>query len=107
LAAGILLSIPLALLYDLMIAAVALLWLVRAAQRDGFLKWEKLALAFCFIVPLVCRYVGGGLGIPIAPLAPIILLGLTVARSLRALPVHPDRRVPVLAVSFLLRHGRA
>jgi hypothetical protein len=84
LAAGILLSVPLALLYDLMIAAVAMLWLVRAAARDGFQPWEKLLLAFCFLVPLACRYVGEGLGIPLAPLAPIALLALTIARSLRA-----------------------
>jgi alpha-1,2-mannosyltransferase len=90
LAAGILLSIPLALLYDLMIAAVAMLWLVRAASRDGFLPWEKLLLAFCYLVPLACRYVGEGLGIPLAPLAPIALLGLTIARSLRALKPRPD-----------------
>jgi hypothetical protein len=84
LAAGILLSVPLALLYDLMIAAVAMLWLVRAASRDGFMAWEKLLLAFCMLVPLACRYVGEGLGIPLAPLAPIALLGLVVVRSLRA-----------------------
>jgi alpha-1,2-mannosyltransferase len=88
LAAGVLLSIPLALLYDLMIAAVAMLWLVRAASRDGFLPWEKLALAFCFLVPLACRYVGEGFGIPLGPLAPIILLALTIVRSLRAQPFH-------------------
>jgi len=85
---GILLSIPLALLYDLMIAAVAMLWLVRAAARDGFLAWEKLLLAFCFLVPLACRYVGEGLGIPLAPLAPIVLLAFAIARSLRAQPLR-------------------
>lgn len=89
LAGGILLSVPLALLYDLMIVAVAMLWLVRAASRDGFLPWEKLAFAFCFLVPLVCRYVGEGWGIPLAPLAPIVLLALTIVRSLRAQPVRP------------------
>ncbi len=88
LAAGILLSIPLALLYDLMIVAVAMLWLVRAAQNDGFLPSERLLLGFCYIIPLVCRYVGEGLGIPLAPLAPIVLLALAVAHSLRALPLR-------------------
>jgi alpha-1,2-mannosyltransferase len=90
LAAGILLSIQLALLYNLMIAAVAMPWLVRAAPRDGFLPWEKLLLAFCYLVPLACRYVGEGLGIPLAPLAPIALLGLTIVRSLSALKPRPD-----------------
>jgi alpha-1,2-mannosyltransferase len=101
LAAGILLSVPLALLYDLMIAAVAMLWLVRAASRDGvlpggFLPGEKLLLAFCFIMPLACRYVGEGLGIPLAPLAPIVLLALAIARSLRTRPFRdaPGRATP-------------
>jgi hypothetical protein len=64
-----------------------MLWLVRAASRDGFLPWEKLLLAFCFLMPLACRYVGEGLGIPLAPLAPIVLLALTIVRSLRVLPL--------------------
>ena len=97
LAAGILLSVPLALLYDLMIAAVAILWLARAASRDGFLPWEKLLLAFCMLVPLACRYVGEGLGMPLAPLAPIALLGLAVARSLRTQPFRAgSARTPTL-----------
>jgi hypothetical protein len=89
-AAGVLLSIPLALLYDLMIAAVAMLWLVRAASRDGLLPWEKLPLAFCYLVPLACRYVGEGLGIPLTPLGPIALLGLTIVGSLSTLKPRPD-----------------
>jgi hypothetical protein len=88
LAAGVLLSIPLALLYDFMIAGVALLWIVRAAQRDGFLPWEKLLLVFCYLMPLACRYVGEDLGVPLAPLAPAVLLGLAVVRSVRAVPVR-------------------
>ena len=79
----ILLSVPLVLLYDLMIAVVAMLWLVRTASRAGFQPWEKLLLAFCFLVPLAYRYVGEGLGIPIA------LLALTVARSVRAQNLRP------------------
>lgn len=89
LAAATLLSVPLALLYDLMIAAVAILWLVRAARHDGFLPWEKLLLAFCYLVPLICRYVGEGTGLPLAPLAPLALLALTTIRSLRAQPLRP------------------
>jgi hypothetical protein len=84
-----------------MIAAVAMLWLVRAASRDGvlpggFLPGEKLLLAFCFIMPLACRYVGEGLGIPLAPLAPIVLLALAIARSLRTRPFRdaPGRATP-------------
>jgi alpha-1,2-mannosyltransferase len=91
LAGGILLSVPVALLYDLMIPAIAILWLVRAASRGGFLPWEKLLLAVCYLMPLVCRYVGEGLGIPLAPLAPVVLLAMAVARSLRARPLRETR----------------
>jgi hypothetical protein len=99
LAAGILLSVPLALLYDLMIAGVALLWIVRASQRDGFMRWEKLLLVGCYLMPLVCRYVGQGLGVPLAPLAPAVLLGLVVARSVRAMPVRWRARRGLLATA--------
>jgi alpha-1,2-mannosyltransferase len=88
LAAGALLSVPLALLYDLMIAGIAILWLVRAARRDGFLPWEKLLLTACYIMPLPCRYLGLGLHLPLAPLAPAALLALAVVRSVRAQPLR-------------------
>jgi len=104
LAAGILLSVPLALLYDLMIAAVAILWLVRAASRDSFLPWEKLLLAFCYLMPLACRYIGEGFGIPLAPLAPVILLALAIVRSLRALTL---RRVDDFRFGWVRRSARS
>lgn len=93
LAGGVLLSVPLALLYDMMIAGVAILWLVRAGRRDGFLPCEKLLLAACYIMPLACRYLGQGLDLPLAPLAPAALLTLAVLRSLQALP---PRAAPAL-----------
>jgi alpha-1,2-mannosyltransferase len=83
LAAGILLSVPLALIYDLMLLTVAIGWLVRASRGTGFLPWEKLALFFCFLVPLVSRHLGQATHIPIAPLAPAALLALCLVRTLK------------------------
>ena len=65
LAAGMLLSAPIALMYDLLLLTVSIAWLVRLGRRTGFLPWEKLTLFFCFFVPLVSRYLSQGLHIPL------------------------------------------
>ena len=84
LAAGTLLSVPLALIYELTLLTVAIAWLVRAGRATGFLPWEKLVMLFCFLVPLVSRHLGQATHIPIAPLAPAALLALCLVRTLRA-----------------------
>jgi alpha-1,2-mannosyltransferase len=84
LAAGILLSVPLALIYDLMLLTVAIGWLVRAGRGTGFLPWEKLALSFCFLVPLASRHLGHAAHIPLGPLAPAALLTLCLVRTRQA-----------------------
>lgn len=86
LAAGILLSIPLALTYDLMLLTVAIGWIVRSGRRTGFLPWEKLALFFCFLVPLFERHLARIGHIPIAPLGCAALLTFCVVRTLQAKP---------------------
>jgi hypothetical protein len=86
LAAGILLSVPLALVYDLLIVTVAIGWLVRAGRGTGFLPWEKLVLFGCFVVPLVSCHLGQATRIPVGPLAPATLLVLALVRTLRAVP---------------------
>ena len=83
LTAGILLSIPLALVYDLLLTTVAIAWLVRQGLRSGFLAWEKLALFLCYLVPLVARHLGETAHIPLGPLAPAALLALCVVRTRR------------------------
>jgi hypothetical protein len=95
LAAGIPLSIAVALVYDLMLLTVAIGWLVRVGRSTGFLPWEKLALLFCFLVPLVSRHLGQATHIPLAPLAPAALLALCLMRTLRPPPRYaPGRCAP-------------
>ncbi len=84
LAAGILLSVPLALVYDLLLITVAIGWLVRAGRTSGFLAWEKLTLFVCFVVPLVARHLGQTTHIPLGPVAPAAVLALCVARTWRS-----------------------
>jgi hypothetical protein len=94
LAAATLVAVPVALMYDLMLAAIAILWLVRAGREAGMPPTEKLALSGVltgFAVGLLLLAAGrrdptGILAVPILPLA-VIGLAATVAahiwRSLR------------------------
>jgi alpha-1,2-mannosyltransferase len=81
LAAGILLSVPLALTYDMLLLTVAIGWLVRAGRESGFRKWEKLAFFFCYVIPLTGRDLGHHFQIPLFPLAPAALLALALGRA--------------------------
>ena len=100
LCAGTLLALPVALVYDLMLAAVALAWLGRAARQGGFLPWEKLGLGVAFLIPLVARFLGREAHLPLAPFVAVLLLAAVIARFRReaaagmtvAPPAAPPRR---------------
>ncbi|HZL59963.1 MAG TPA: glycosyltransferase family 87 protein [Stellaceae bacterium] len=81
LAAATLIAVPVILLYDLMLAAIAAAWLVRAARATGYLPWEKAALVTVFAVPLLALSLGQGWHVPVAPLAALLLLGLVIRRA--------------------------
>src|ERR1700722_20051008 len=90
LAAATLLAVPVVLLYDFMLAAVAAAFLVRAARRTGFLPWEKAALVLVFVLPLLTLGVGQGWSVPVGPLASLLLLAMTLARVKRVASGHPS-----------------
>jgi hypothetical protein len=81
LAAATLVAVPVALVYDFLLAGVAMAWLIRAGSERGFLAWEKVALAAAFVVPLLSRNFGTATHVPLAQLALIALLGLVVRRA--------------------------
>jgi hypothetical protein len=83
LAAATLVAVPVGLIYDFLLAGIAIAWLVRAGCERGFLAWEKVTLATIFIVPLLSRNVGTATHVPLAQLALIALLGLIARRALR------------------------
>ena len=89
LTAGTLIAVPYALLYDLMIAAIAGAWLIRAGHDSGFMRWEKPWLAAAYIMPLFALQAGLVSHLPFAPLAGIILVVLC---GLRAWQEHTGRR---------------
>ncbi|HUZ72389.1 MAG TPA: glycosyltransferase family 87 protein [Stellaceae bacterium] len=76
LAAATPVAVPVMLIYDLMIAAVALLWLVRAGRQSGFPPWAKTVLAGVFITPLLSRNIATAWHVPMAPMAALALLAL-------------------------------
>jgi alpha-1,2-mannosyltransferase len=87
--AATLIAVPVALIYDEMLAAIAIAWLVRAGQTDGFLPWEKAILAMIFIAPLISRNLGMPTHIPLAIVASAALLGLIVSRVRMELARRP------------------
>jgi glycerol uptake facilitator-like aquaporin len=81
LAAGTLAAAPFAVLYDLMVATVAMAWLVRAGRQAGFLPGEIPVIAGIYLVPLLALQMGNALHIPLGPLPGLGVLALCVARA--------------------------
>jgi hypothetical protein len=79
LAVGTLVAVPLTLFYDLMLAAIAMAWLVQAGRQRGFLPWEKTLLLANFVAPLLVRGFGHSFHIPIGPFITLSLLTLCVS----------------------------
>ena len=84
--AAVLISTPYVLDYDyvVLLAGIAFLW--RDAARDGWLSWEKSALALVWIAPLVARNVAAATLFPLGLMTALLVLGLAVRRHLKASP---------------------
>jgi hypothetical protein len=95
--AATLLAVPVVLLYDLMLAAMAALWLLRTARRSGFLPWEKTSIVLIFIVPLLTLGLGQSWHVPVAPLAAVLLLANALRRAQREVAAAP-RGISVLSI---------
>lgn len=91
LAAATLLAVPLSLLYDMMLGAVAGCWLLRGAGRETLPPWEKTALALAYLAMLDSRGLAEELLLPVNTLAAAILFGLAVRRAVHELGVTAPR----------------
>ncbi len=69
-----LLAVPLALIYDQMLALLAIGWLLREARESGYLPWEKLMLMTVYPVSLVSVFVATARHLPVGPLVSFIVL---------------------------------
>ncbi len=79
--AGTLLAVPVLLLYDLMLLAVAGTWLLAHARDHGTRRGDLVTLIAGYVVPLMCYPIGLMLSVGIAPVATAAVLIATVRRS--------------------------
>jgi hypothetical protein len=84
LGAATLVAIPVALIYDLMLAGVAAAWLLR--DPTGLAGWEKVVLAALFMLSIVPPGLAEVLHFPTGPIATLSLLALTAGRGLLGFP---------------------
>jgi alpha-1,2-mannosyltransferase len=84
LAAATLVAVPVALIYDLMLAAVAAAWLVR--DPAGLAGWERVALTVLFVLSMTPPGLAEVWRVPAGPIAALGLLALIAARALGAMP---------------------
>jgi alpha-1,2-mannosyltransferase len=73
---GALLATPYALDYDLVIVGPAIAFLAASGLKRGFAPYEKSALAFCWLAPLVTRAAAQWIGLPLGLIALLILFAL-------------------------------
>jgi glycosyl transferase family 87 len=75
------LATPYSLDYDLMVLAPAIAFLTIGGLERGFTPWEKTALAFLWIVPLIARGVAQVTFIPLGVIAMLIMFALVLNRA--------------------------
>jgi alpha-1,2-mannosyltransferase len=79
--AGAILATPYSLDYDLVVMGPALAFLAAYGLKRGFLPYEKTALAFCWLAPLITRSAAQYLGLPLGLIALLILFALAYRRA--------------------------
>jgi hypothetical protein len=84
LAAATLVAVPVALIYDLMLAAVAAAWLVR--DPAGLAGWARVALAALFVLSTTPPGLAEAWRVPAGPIVALALLALIAARALGTMP---------------------
>jgi alpha-1,2-mannosyltransferase len=107
LASATLAALPVALFYDLMLAAIAAAWLLRADGKYRLAEWEKVVLACLFFLTLDPRSLSEISHLPIGPLVTLGFAAFVVTHVVRvnaivaarpkwslctrsrSLPVHP------------------
>ena len=83
--AGALLVTPYLLDYDLVVLGPAIAFLAADGIKRGFAPYEKSALAFAFVAPLVTRAVAEHLGLPLG----LIAVGLVFVFAMRDAALPP------------------
>jgi len=87
--AATLVAVPLALFYDLLLAAIAVAWLCRS--ENGLRPTERAVLAACYLVFVYPVDIARVLHLPIAPAAAFAVLIITASHAFRE--VQNERRL--------------
>lgn len=80
--AGAPLVTPFVLDYDMILLAFPMIWLAGEALRSGFRDWEKFALLLAFVAPAFARPLAMNAGVPIMPLALVLLFAVILRRQI-------------------------
>jgi alpha-1,2-mannosyltransferase len=88
LAAATVVAAPLVLLYDLMLASVAAVWLVRDRNSPAASGWEMVLLAVIYLVLLDGRMLAEEWHVPAFPLAAVGVLAIAASRAWRELALN-------------------
>jgi alpha-1,2-mannosyltransferase len=79
-----LIAVPLALFYEMTLAAIAAAWLLRAAKDYPLAEWEKMALLGLFVFTLNTRAPAETWHVPVGPLVTLAFFALVAAHVTRA-----------------------
>ena len=85
-------AVPFFQFYDLLLAGVAIAWLVRAGLASGFAPWTKTLLAVSYVLPLLSGNLGGVDHWLIAPATAALVFSLAATAVWRELKIQ--RSVP-------------
>jgi alpha-1,2-mannosyltransferase len=85
LASATLVAIPLSLLYDLMLGAVAGCWLLRGEDRRIAPTWEKTVLVLLYAALIDSRNLSEEIALPVNTIAALALFALATRRALAEL----------------------
>jgi alpha-1,2-mannosyltransferase len=86
LCAATLVAIPVVLLYDMMLATIAICWLFRGRDTNPITVAETALLALFFVALLDARHLAEATHIPVAPLAALSVMAMVAARVVRHQP---------------------
>ncbi|GAA0729684.1 glycosyltransferase family 87 protein [Sphingomonas japonica] len=88
-----LLATPYAFDYDMVVLGIAIAWLARDAETNGWRRGERALLAFAYCAPLFGRAVAAATLVPVNLIAIAVVLAVALARSSPALTASPCRHL--------------
>jgi len=89
LASATLVAIPLSLLYDLMLGAIAACWLLRGRDGAALAAWEKVALVVLYVAMIDTRNLAEQLSLPVNTMTALGLFAIAAHRAWREM--EPSR----------------